>query len=214
MCGTFEVAEHIGICIEASEAAAKLSTPAECDLVRRPHDGHEMAYREFVERYQSPVYRVAYGILANRQGADEVAQKVFVRAHSSLTDFDGRGSLFTLVFRIVVNECYVFMRQKGKKVLNNSDSAEVQVIRDPYPTPNRGTSRRGFLNELLDQIPEEDRYLLLLRELEGYSVAQLAEATGKDEDTIRVTLFRTRQRLSKAAAQLSLDAGRARHKTY
>jgi RNA polymerase sigma-70 factor (ECF subfamily) len=54
---------------------------------------------------------------------------------------------------------------------------------------------------LLERIPAEDRRLLLLRELEGYPVAKLSELTGLDENTIKARLFRTRQRLVKAAAQ-------------
>jgi RNA polymerase sigma-70 factor, ECF subfamily len=219
MCGTFELSGLAQPCIEACEPRVNQLNAAEHDLVRRLQSGPEMNYPEFVERYQSTVYRVAYGILANRQDADEVAQRVFVKAHFSLTNFDGRSSLFTWVYRIVVNECYEFLRKKCKRVLPGSNSTDnfvctpVPMTRDAYPVPDRVVSQRDLLNELLERIPEEDRCLLLLRELEGYSVGQLAEATGINEHTIRVTLFRTRQRLAKAAAQLSLDAGRARHET-
>jgi DNA-directed RNA polymerase specialized sigma24 family protein len=91
--------------------------------------------------------------------------------------------------------------------------ASVRITGDAYPAPDGVVSQRDLLNKVLEGIGEEDRYLLLLRELEGYSVAQLAEETGKSEHTIRVALFRTRQRLTQAMAQLSLDAGRTRHAT-
>ena len=62
-------------------------------------------------------------------------------------------------------------------------------------------SRRDFLNKLLDSIPEENRYLLLLRELEGYSLTGLAETTGLNENSIKVKLLGARQALAKAARQ-------------
>jgi DNA-directed RNA polymerase specialized sigma24 family protein len=89
----------------------------------------------------------------------------------------------------------------------------VPITRDAYPLPDGAASQRDLLNKVLKRIGEEDRYLLLLRELEGYSVAQLAEEAGLSEHTIRVALFRVRQRLTQAMAQLSLDAGRARFGT-
>ena len=159
MCGTFELSELVEPCVEECEAPVKQSNPAQRDLVRGPQSAQEMTYREFVERYQSSVYRVAYGILANRKDADEVAQRVFVKAQFSLTSFDCRRSLFIWVYRIVVNESYGFLRKKCKKVLHKSDSADnfvctpMPMTRDAYPTPDRVVSQRDLLNELLERIP-------------------------------------------------------------
>ena len=72
---------------------------------------------------------------------------------------------------------------------------------DRGPTAERIAPRRDFLNNLLEAVPEEDRYLLLLREVEGYSVAHLAETTGLNEDTIRTKLLRLRQGIAKAATR-------------
>jgi RNA polymerase sigma-70 factor (ECF subfamily) len=73
---------------------------------------------------------------------------------------------------------------------------------DPYPTADGVIRQRDLFNKLLERIPEADRHLLLLRELEGYSATQVAEATGLNENTVKVSLFRARQRLARAAAQL------------
>jgi RNA polymerase sigma-70 factor, ECF subfamily len=218
MRGTFVVSVRAETYIETCDRPVTQSTVAHGDLVRR-RSAHETVYRAFVERYQSTVYRVAYGILADRQDADEVAQSVFVKAYFSLASFDGRSSVFVSIYRIVVNECYGFLRKRSQDVLPERESADnlfpasVRITGDAYPAPDGVVSQRDLLNKVLEGIGEEDRYLVLLRELEGYSVAQLAEETGKSEHTIRVALFRTRQRLTQAMAQLSLDAGRARHET-
>jgi hypothetical protein len=94
--------------------------------------------------------------------------------------------------RLVVPWKYGFKSIKSGAV-DSDDSASPGAVVDGIG------SRRDFLNKLLDRIPEENRYLLLLRELEGYSVAHLAEATGLNENTIKMKLLWTRQALAKSA---------------
>jgi RNA polymerase sigma-70 factor (ECF subfamily) len=84
---------------------------------------------------------------------------------------------------------------------HDNDSGRANLPADPSPASDTLVVQRDFLNKLLLRIPERDRHLLLLRELEDYSIAQLAEATGLNENTIKVRLFRTRQRLIAAAAR-------------
>jgi RNA polymerase sigma-70 factor (ECF subfamily) len=166
-----------------------------------------MAYRKFVEEYQSDVYRVAYKILGNREEADEIAQKVFTKVYFSVKSFDGRRSLYTWIFGIAINECYGFLGTKRLKLRNEGNSARnvtsIRVhMRDSCTASERVVEQRDLLNRLLERMPEEDRRLLLLRELECYSVAKLSEITGLNESAIKVRLFRTRQQLVRAATQL------------
>jgi RNA polymerase sigma-70 factor, ECF subfamily len=191
---SFEDVSIVGFPVEVRESSVEQSNATELDLVRQMQTGNEMAYRKFVEGYQSQVFRVAYQILGNREEADEIAQQIFAKIYFAVKGFDARGRLYTWVFGIVVNECYGFLR---KKRLNfpNENSADARL------TSERAILQRDLLNRLLERIPAEDRRLLLLRELEGYPVAKLSELTGLDENTIKARLFRTRQRLVKAAAQ-------------
>ena len=207
MYATSEAANTVGSCLEAPEALVGRPNAPERDLVQQLQAGDEMAFRALIDRYQSKVYRLAYGILRNRDDADEIAQQVLVKIYFSVKGFDARSSLYTWIHRIAVNECYQFLRKNRLKLSYESDSAEntisvrVQMARDPRPTCDRVVVQRDLLNRLLERLPEEERHLLLLKELEGYSVAQLSEETGLNENTIKVRLFRTRQRLAKAAVR-------------
>ena len=208
MYATFEAANTVGSCLDAPEALVAQSNAPERDLVQQLQAGDEMAFRELIDQYQSKVCRLAYGILRNRDDADEIAQQVFVKIYFSVKSFDARSSLYTWIYRIAVNECYQFLRKNRLKLSYESNSAEniisvrVQMARDPRPTCDRVVVQRDLLNRLLERLPEEERHLLLLKELEGYSVAQLSEETGLNENTIKVRLFRTRRRLAKAAVRL------------
>lgn len=140
---------------------------AETDLIQRLQEGPETAYREFVERYQADVYRIAFGIIGRRNDADEVTQEVFAKAYFFIKRFDRFSSLYAWVYHVAVNECYGFLRRKRRGAARSHDSANQDAVLD-------GTGpRRDFLNKLPDRIPEENRYLLLLRELEGYSLAPM-----------------------------------------
>ena len=114
----------------------------------------------------------------------------------------------TWIYRIAVNECYGFLRRKRLKLVYESDTADnalsmcMQSVADPRAVTDRAVMQRDFLNKLLARVPENDRLLLLLKEVEGFSLAELSEMTGLNLNTLKVRLFRTRQRLIKAAAQL------------
>ena len=178
---------------EACKSPPLRSNRADGDLVRRLRESPEIAFHDFVERYQSAVYRVACGIIGHRDDADVIAQQVFVKAYFSIRSFDGSSSLCAWVYRMAANECYAFLRRR-RKDLQTGRRADRQASPDDRIGP-----RRDFLNQLLDGIPEDERYLLLLQGLEGYSIAELADTTGLSENAIKAKLLRARQALVSAA---------------
>src|SRR6202051_1837249 len=84
----------------------------EAALVRRVQARDEMAFREVVERYQSKVFSIIFGILRNRNDAEDIAQQVFAKVYFSIKNFDFRSSLLTWIYKITVNECYDYLRKK------------------------------------------------------------------------------------------------------
>src|SRR6185436_13451089 len=97
----------------------------EAALVRRVQARDEMAFREIVERYQSKVFSIIYGILRNRNDAEDIAQQVFAKIYFSIRNFDFRSSLLTWIYKITVNECYDYLRKKRvRKLVYESDFSE------------------------------------------------------------------------------------------
>jgi len=176
------------------------------ELVRQLQAGDELAYRGLVERYQRRVLRLAYGILRNAGEAEEIAQLVFVKVFLSIQSFAGRSSLFSWIHRIAANECYSVLRKRGHEVsfdpLDDPHGASYDSLRtskQPGPPCDDLVLERNYLNRLLAALPEQDRQLLLLREVEGLSITELAETAGLSESAVKNRLFRARQRLSRAA---------------
>lgn len=184
----------------------------EAALVRRVQARDEMAFREIVERYQAKVFSIIYGILRNRNDAEDIAQQVFAKIYFSIRNFDFRSSLLTWIYKITVNECYDYLRKKRvRKLVYESDfsaeDAQRMEASDPAVDPKTPVDvqlvQRDLLVKLLSKVSEQDRSLILLKEVNGHSVEELAAMTGLNENTIKVKLFRTRQKLLKAAARLT-----------
>jgi RNA polymerase sigma-70 factor (ECF subfamily) len=183
----------------------------EAVLVRRVQARDDLAFREIVERYQSKVFSIIYGILRNHNDAEDIAQQVFSKVYFSIRSFDFRSSLLTWIYKITVNECYDYLRKKRvRKLVYESDFSEEDAKRmeasdpaiDPSAPADKRLAQRDLVTKLLAKVSSEDRSLILLKEVEGHSVEELAAMTGLNENTIKVKLFRTRQKLLKAAQRL------------
>ena len=184
----------------------------EAALVKRVQAKDELAFREIVERYQSKVFSIIYGILRNHNDAEDISQQVFAKIYFSIQSFDFRSSLLTWIYKITVNECYDYLRKKRvRKLVYESDFSEEDALHmentgsavDAGPRVDQELASRDLAMKLLAKISEQDRNLILLKEVEGHSVEELSQMTGMNENTIKVKLFRARQKLVKAAGRLS-----------
>ncbi len=188
----------------------------EAALVRRIQGRDDLAFREIVERYQAKVFSIIYGILRNHNDAEDIAQQVFAKIYFSIGSFDFRSSLLTWIYKITVNECYDYLRKKRvRKLVYESDFSEEDAQRmeasdpaiDPSQPVDKRLAQRDLAIKLLEKVSAQDRTLILLKEVEGHSVEELAAITGLNENTIKVKLFRTRQKLLKAAQRLGRAHG-------
>jgi RNA polymerase sigma-70 factor (ECF subfamily) len=183
----------------------------EASLVRRVQARDEIAFGEIVERYQAKVFSIIFGILRNHNDAEDIAQQVFAKIYFSIQSFDFRSSLLTWIYKITVNECYDYLRKKRvRKLVYESDFSEEDAQRmqnsesavGQEPAVDMQLARKDLVLKLLAKLSNEDRSLLLLKEVEGHSVEELSQMTGMNENTIKVKLFRARQKLLKVAQRL------------
>ncbi|MDE0165494.1 MAG: RNA polymerase sigma factor [Bryobacterales bacterium] len=156
------------------------------------------------------MFSIIYGIIRNRNDAEDIAQHVFAKIYFSIKGFDFRSSLSTWVYKITVNECYDYLRKaKVRKLVYESNLGEddqrsmenSQLAVDRRTSIDIKTEKRDYLLKILSKVSEEERLLLIQKEVEGHTVEELARMTGLNENTIKVKLFRARQKLVKAAAK-------------
>src|ERR1051326_6592345 len=200
----------------AAKSRVDYQNTPEGSLVKRAQSGDETAFREIVDRYQSKVFSIIHGIVRQRNDVEDIAQQVFAKVYLSIRNFDFRSSLITWIYKITVNECFDYLRKKKvRKLVYESDLSEDEVRRgenadpavDRRPAADQTLARRDYVLKLLSRVSEEERMLLMLKEVEGYSVEELASQTGMNENTIKVKLFRARQKLVKAAQRLDRAPG-------
>ncbi len=201
----------VGLSFGGPRVRVDSQTNPEAALVRRCQAGDQQAFQEIVERHQSKVFSIIYGIVRSRNDAEDIAQQVFTKVYFSIKNFDLRSSLLTWIYKITVNECYDYLRkQKVRRLVYEADMSEEESQRlqnTESPSSRRvpidqDLERRDFVFKLLMKVPEEDRMLLIEKEVEGRTVEELAATTGLNENTIKVKLFRARQKLVKAAGRL------------
>src|SRR3954469_2902114 len=200
----------------ATKSRVDYENTPEGSLVRRAQAGEEAAFREIVERYQSKGFSIIHGIVRQRNDVEDIAQQVFAKVFLSLRSFDFRSSLITWIYKITVNECFDYLRKrKVRKLVYESDMSEDEVRRVENSEPSidrqvpmdESLASRDYVVKLLTRVSEEERMLLMLKEVEGFSVEELAQRTGMNENTIKVKLFRARQKLVKGAQRLDRAPG-------
>ena len=180
------------------------------ELVQRAKDNDQEAYEELVARHQQRVFAVASGILRRREDVEDIAQQVFVKAYFSLKHFDGRAAFSTWLYRITLNECWDLLRKKKvRPLLYESDLSEEQAQRvanaeDPDGAGSDIRQRletRQQVERLLEGLDQRDRLMLILKEVEGFSIEEIAEVLDLNANTVKVRLFRARRRVARTARE-------------
>src|SRR5438477_11614479 len=191
------------------QRAATGATPSsggvdERKLVHQAQKGDKAALDLLVQRHQHQVFALARGILKRQEDVEDIAQQVFVKAYFSLKRFDQRAAFSTWLYKITVNECWDLLRKKkARPLVYESDFNEEQSRQ--YSAPEHEASQtpdtsdrmamRERLENLLGQLDKRDRAMLVLKEVQGFSVEEIAESMGLNCNTVKVRLFRARRRI-------------------
>jgi RNA polymerase sigma-70 factor (ECF subfamily) len=186
------------------------------ELVRRAQNGDEAAFRQLVERHQRRAFAIALSLVRHEQDARDIVQDAFLRVHKSLPSFQGTSSFFTWLYRIVTNLAIDLVRRPGR----NTDELEEDRQRSSSPggldqpdpmwvsridgaDPVDVMRRKELADRMraaIDALPSYHKAVILMREVEGLSYEEMAEAMQVSKGTIMSRLFHARQKLQKALA--------------
>jgi len=177
----------------------------ETDLIRNCQSGDPDAFRLLVERYQGRVFSIAHSLIRSRDDVEDIAQQVFTKVYFAIRNFDFRCALITWIYRITVNECYDHLRRNRSRKLfciseiSEADCRQLERATTPDLSPDRRAELAQIVSLLLERVSPEERLLLLMKEVEGYSIQDLARMFRWNQNTVKVKLFRARRRLARIA---------------
>ncbi len=198
-----------GAALPAAEA------PADADVVQRARAGDHAAFRVLVERYQGRAYRLALRVLRDEDQARDVVQDAFLKVYGSLDRFEGRSSFYTWLYRIVMNLCLDRKRRdrSDREVEWDEETAGGSLadpaVADPAQSgPEAEAVRselRTFVARAIEALPEDARRAIQLREIDGLSYKEIAEALGIPKGTVMSRLYYARRRLQEALRAAGVD---------
>ena len=174
----------------------------ETQLIDRASRGEEAAFHQLVDQNAAYLFRAAYGLLGSRADAEDVVQETFLAAYRSLAKFAGRSSLRTWLMSILINQA-ALIRRKRKGVLRLAADFEHEDVRGAPLTS--AVDARIDVARMLADLSAEYREVLVLRECQGLSYQEIAQALHIPAGTVESRLFRARQELRKRFGDLGSD---------
>jgi RNA polymerase sigma-70 factor, ECF subfamily len=177
----------------------------ELALVQAAKAGDIAAFEELVRRYDRNVFRIAQHITQNREDAEDVVQDAFLKSYENLHQFQGQSKFYTWLVRIAVNEALMKLRKRrpermvslDEEVKTEEDSVPREVA-DWSPNPEQQYTQaelRDILARTIQGLPPSFRTVFVLRDVEGLSTEETAEALDLSVPAVKSRLLRARLQL-------------------
>ncbi|SUA54604.1 RNA polymerase sigma factor RpoE [Oligella urethralis] len=191
-----------------------MSTERELDatLVKRAQAGEKRAFELLVSKYQRRILRLLGRILYNQSDVEDVAQETFLKAYRALPKFRNESAFYTWLYRIAVNTARNHLSSKQNQLfvsdqLESQDGETFSLLDNltDGETPETHMHNREILEALqaaLDDLPEQLRQAIVLRELEGLSYEEIAGVMDCPVGTVRSRIFRAREAISERLKSL------------
>jgi RNA polymerase sigma-70 factor (ECF subfamily) len=192
----------------------KADSDKDLELVRRAQEGDKEAFGQLVSRYQRKVFTIALGMVKNPDDAMDIAQDAFIKVHRYIGNFQGSSSFYTWLYRIIVNLCIDHLRRSGNQVTMDFDEkiGQLESGRDGVPTlasgaggnPSRDLGRKELAQHIrhaVDALPPYHRAVIIMREVEGMSYADMAKTMRVSKGTIMSRLHHARQKLQRSLGE-------------
>jgi RNA polymerase sigma-70 factor (ECF subfamily) len=167
--------------------------------------GERSAYAALVEAYSAPIYRLGLRMLNSELDAEDVLQNTFLKAFEHIGEFEGRSSLATWLYRVAANEALMLLRRKRPEVNiddfesdDEDDDLSPSIFVDWGALPEDellSTEGKQALDRAIASLPETLRVVFILRDINGLSIKETADALKLTETNVKTRLLRARLQL-------------------
>lgn len=184
--------------------------PGERELVQQAKAGDRAAFAGLVSAYEGKIYNLALRYLGSREDAMDASQEVFLRVFRFLPGFQEESGFSTWIYRIGVNVCKDMLHRRLKRaeqpleVPDEEDEGRPVDVPDLRYDPERimeGVELRQALSDAILALPEQQREIIILRDIRGLSYEEIALALALESGTVKSRLFRARENLRKKLLQ-------------
>lgn len=184
-------------------------------LVERVQRGDKRAFELLVSKYQRKIFRLLSRLIRDPAEIEDVAQEAFIKAYRALPGFRGESAFYTWLYRIAVNTAKNHLVARGRRPPDiDIDTGDAEFFEGENALKDLETPERSLLcgeieatvQKVLQQLPEELRTALVLREFEGLSYEDIAASMQCPIGTVRSRIFRAREAIDKALQPLLQDS--------
>lgn len=195
-----------GLAVDRRELAERDGTAPERtdrDLVREARKGSHAAFETLVRRHAERAFRVAYRVLRDAEQAEEVLQEALIKAYQGLPQFESRSSFYTWLYRITMNLA-LDRRRRAKRlpavewnegVAHEVDPRHVSPVVSSPEVDSRRHQVRELVAEGIRGLPDSQREVLLLREVDGLSYEEIADTMQISKGTVMSRLHYARKKM-------------------
>ncbi len=182
------------------------------ELVGKAVSGDSIAFEQIVSKYEKLVYSICYRMFNNKEDAMDATQDTFIKIYKNMEKSIGKGSFKSWICTIATNTCLDELRKRSKKKTvsldahfnDDTDNVKMEIAdTDPTPLDNvLNSESASVLKEAITALSEEDRAIIILRDIEGLSYDEIANTLGLSLGTVKSRLSRTRKKLQKKYLEL------------
>jgi RNA polymerase sigma factor (sigma-70 family) len=172
---------------------------SDIELIEQTLAGNQQAYADLVKRHQRFVFTLAMRFAKTREDAEEIAQDCFIKAYRSLQSFQGNSKFSTWLYSIVYTTAMTFLRKKRvdtDSIDDENNFIQIENKVSGYDVNNAENKSRSFyLNQAIEQLLPDDAAIITMFYQGEQSLEEISQALGMETNTVKVKLFRARQRL-------------------
>lgn len=175
------------------------------ELVESALAGHAQAFRELYDRFYSRAYRLAYGMTGRHELAEDLTQEIFMRAYQKLDKYDGRSSFATWFYRLAVNSSLNTRKREMKERHESTETLDALPQADTTKPVESHILRREVqaqINRALLSLKPKMRVIVILKDIEGLNISEIAERLDCSQGTVASRLFRARDLLARKLGHL------------
>jgi len=194
-----------------------LTREEEAKIIRTVLDGNTNAFEDLVLEYQNQVYHITLKMTGNEEDAFDLSQETFLKAYRTLASFRGEAGFGSWLYRMASNICIDFLRKKKRRgniqtipLDDDGEDKRPLEIPDLRYEPQNELEKRELSEKIraeLRGLPDEQRLILILRDVEGFSYQEISDILKIELGTVKSRIYRARALLARRLTETGNFSG-------